>query len=99
MTQYGGVDGSHLRQYIERVERLEEEKKNIMDDIKDVYADAKANGFDTAIMKKVVSIRKMDAEKREEQETLIDLYKHALGMLGSAEISNDNASDTSEEVA
>ena len=80
-TNYGGIEGSHLRQYIEKIERLEEEKQVIADDIKEVYGEAKANGFDAKIMRKIISIRKMDAETREEQETLLDIYKHALGMI------------------
>lgn len=85
MTNYGGIEGTHLRQYIEQIERLEEEKRDIMDNIKDVYGEAKANGFDAKIMRKIISIRKLDAEKREEEETLLDLYKHALGMLPSSD--------------
>ena len=69
-----------LRLLIERVERLEEEKKGIGDDIKDVYGEAKANGFDTRIMRKIVSLRKQDRDKRIEEETILDLYLAALGM-------------------
>jgi len=69
-----------LRLLIERVERLEEEKKGIADDIKDVYAEAKATGYDAKIMRKIVALRKMDADKRREQEAVLDLYKSALGI-------------------
>jgi uncharacterized protein (UPF0335 family) len=73
------VDGGHLRAFIERIERLEEEKRTIADDIKEVYAEAKGNGFDAKIMRKIVSIRRMDREKRIEEETILDLYMQALG--------------------
>ena len=74
------VDAGHLRAFIERIERLEEEKKTIADDIKDVYAEAKGNGYDVKIMRKIVSIRKQDHEKRKEEEEILDLYMAALGM-------------------
>ena len=75
-----GVAKEQLRSVVERVERLEEEKKAIADDIKDVYAEAKANGFDTKVLKKVVSLRKQDASERAEQEMVLDTYLDALGM-------------------
>ena len=74
------VNAGHLRAFVERIERLEEEKKALADDIKDVYGEAKANGFDTRIMRKVVSIRKQDRDKRIEEETILDLYLAALGL-------------------
>jgi uncharacterized protein (UPF0335 family) len=74
------VNASHLRAFIERIERLEEEKKALSDDIKDVFAEAKGNGFDVKIMRKIVSIRKQDREKRREEETILDLYLAALGI-------------------
>lgn len=70
-----------LRSYIERIERLEEEKAGIASDIKDVFAEAKGNGFDVKTMRQILKIRKMDASDRAEQEALIELYLHALGML------------------
>jgi uncharacterized protein (UPF0335 family) len=70
-----------LKAIVERIERLEEEKKAIADDIKDVFAEAKANGFDTKILRQVIRIRKQDLAEREEQETVLDLYLHALGMI------------------
>lgn len=76
----GGVDAKHLRTFIERIEKLEEEKKAIGDDIKEVYAEAKGNGFDVAIMRKIVSLRKRDKDKRREEAALLDLYASALGM-------------------
>lgn len=75
------VNVSHLRAFIERVEKLEEEKRAIADDIKEVYAEAKGNGFDPKVMRKIVSLRRMDIEKRKEEETILDLYLNALGMI------------------
>ena len=69
-----------LRSFIERIERLEEEKKAIAADIKEVYAEAKGTGFDVKIMRKVVSLRKKDAAERQEEEAILDLYLSALGM-------------------
>jgi uncharacterized protein (UPF0335 family) len=80
MTDVGGVGAEQLRSYIERIERLEEEKAALAGDIREVYAEAKGNGFDTKIMRQVVRLRKMDSSDREEQEELLDLYKRALGM-------------------
>ncbi len=74
------VNAGHLRSFIERIERLEEEKRALADDIKDVYGEAKANGFDVKIMRKIVSIRKQDRDQRMEEETILDLYLAALGM-------------------
>jgi uncharacterized protein (UPF0335 family) len=73
------LDGGHLKSFIERIERLEEEKKAIADDIKDIYAEAKGTGYDVKIMRKIVSIRKQDAAKRREEEEILDLYLSALG--------------------
>ena len=78
-TETAEVNAGHLRAFVERIERLEEEKKALADDIKDVYGEAKANGFDTRIMRKIVSIRKQDRDKRIEEETILDLYLAALG--------------------
>jgi uncharacterized protein (UPF0335 family) len=69
-----------LKSLVERIERLEEEKKAISGDIKEVYAEAKANGFDTKILRKVVALRKKDRNEREEEAAMIDLYLEALGM-------------------
>ena len=71
--------------FIERIERLEEEKKTIADDIKDVYGEAKGTGFDTKILKKVIAIRKQDEEERMEEEAILDTYLHALGMIEAPE--------------
>jgi uncharacterized protein (UPF0335 family) len=75
------VNASHLRAFIERIEKLEEEKRAIADDIKDVYAEAKGNGFDAKIIRKIVSMRRMDRDKRREEEEILDLYLTALGMV------------------
>jgi uncharacterized protein (UPF0335 family) len=74
------VNAGHLRSFIERIEKLEEEKKALADDIKDVYAEAKGNGFDVKILRKIVSIRRQDKDKRREEEEILDLYLSALGM-------------------
>lgn len=78
----GGVAGAQLRSFIERVERLEEEKKTIADDIRDVYAEAKATGFDVKTMRTIIRLRRLDKAARDEAESLLDLYLHALGMAG-----------------
>lgn len=70
-----------LKAFVERIERLEEEKKAIADDIKDVYAEAKGNGFDVKALRTIVRMRKQDVEERKEQEAILDVYLHALGML------------------
>ncbi len=72
-----------LRAIVERIERLEEEKKALADDIKEVYGEAKANGFDTKTLRKVVMLRKKDRSEREEEEAMLDLYMNALGMISS----------------
>ena len=81
MTNVNGVSGEYLRSYIERIERLEEEKKALADDIRDVFAEAKGNGFDTAIMREILKLRKKDASELKEAEYLLDVYKRAIGML------------------
>ena len=78
-----GAAAGQLRAFVERIERLEEEKKTISDDIKDVYAEAKGTGFDTKALRKIVAERKQDAAERLEFETILDLYRHALGMATS----------------
>ena len=76
-----GVNGGQLRAFIERIERLTEEKKALADDIRDVFAEAKGNGFNAKIIRKVVSIRAQDRDKRREEEEILNLYLTALGML------------------
>ncbi|HEY8579375.1 MAG TPA: DUF2312 domain-containing protein [Beijerinckiaceae bacterium] len=75
------VNASHLRAFIERIEKLEEEKRAIAGDVKDVYAEAKGNGFDSKIIRKIVTMRRMDRDKRREEEEILDLYLTALGMV------------------
>ena len=70
-----------LQLLIERVERLEEEKQGISDDIKDVYGEAKGNGYDVKALRRLVMLRKQDPDKRAEQEAILDTYMHALGMI------------------
>ncbi len=77
------VGKEQLKAFVERVERLEEEKKTISDDIRDVYAEAKANGFDVKTLRVVVRMRKQDANERAEQQAILDTYLHALGMLAA----------------
>ncbi|MDZ5699316.1 MULTISPECIES: DUF2312 domain-containing protein [Phyllobacteriaceae] len=74
------VAAGQLRAFIERIERLEEEKQTIADDIKEVYAEMKGNGFDTKAVRTIVRLRKKDQAERQEEEAMIDLYKAALGM-------------------
>ena len=76
-----GASDERLRLLIERVERLEEEKKGISDDIKDVYAEAKSTGYDAKIMRQIIRLRKMEPDDRREMEAILETYKAALGML------------------
>jgi uncharacterized protein (UPF0335 family) len=80
MSDAHGVARDQLRAFIERIERLEEEKKTIADDIKDVFGEAKGNGFDVKALRAVVRIRKQDENKRKEEEAVLVTYLHALGM-------------------
>ena len=77
--------GEILKSFIERIERREEEKASISADIREVFAEAKANGFDTKVLKEVIKLRKMDSDERAEKESLLDVYLHALGMSLDAE--------------
>jgi len=94
-----GIAQGQLRSIVERIERLEEEKATITEDIKEVYAEAKANGFDTKILRKVVRLRKVDRAEREEEEALIDLYLHALGMAIDPTAAGSTPSAPSAETA
>jgi uncharacterized protein (UPF0335 family) len=82
MTDGGGIAAQRLRSFIERVERLEEEKAALGADIREVYAEAKGDGFDVKTMRQIVRLRKLDSSDRAEQEALLDLYKVALGLDG-----------------
>jgi uncharacterized protein (UPF0335 family) len=79
-TKPGPISADRLKSFVERIEKLEEERKAIGGDIRDVYSEAKGVGYDVKTMRKVVSLRRVDAAQREEEETLLDTYKHALGM-------------------
>jgi len=81
MTDIGGVTAEQLRSYVERVERLEAEKAEVAATIRDVMAEAKAEGFDAKVLRQVLKLRKLDAQDRAEQESLLDLYMRALGMV------------------
>jgi uncharacterized protein (UPF0335 family) len=94
MTISNSIAGDQLQSVIERIERLEQDKADIAQDIKDVYAEAKGNGFDTKIIRKIISMRKRSEADRQEEEAMLDLYMSALGMLadtplGRAAIARD----------
>ena len=76
----GGIAAAELRQFVERIERLEEEKKGLQDDIKDVFAEMKGRGYEPKIVKKILQLRKKDANERQEEESLLEVYMNALGM-------------------
>ncbi|MEM7223744.1 MAG: DUF2312 domain-containing protein [Pseudomonadota bacterium] len=80
MAEAGGIAAQRLKSFIERIERLEEEKAALAADVREVYSEAKGEGFDVKIMRQVIRLRKMEADDRQEQEHLLDLYKQALGM-------------------
>jgi len=86
MNNTATVAHEQLKSFIERVEHLEEDKKTISDDIKEVYGEAKATGFDTKAIKKIIQIRKLDADERAEQEAILDLYLQAIGMADGDEV-------------
>ena len=81
MADAGGIAADRLKSFIERIERLEEEKAGIAGDIKEVYSEAKSSGFETKIMRQIVRLRKMEPQERNEQEQLLDVYKQAIGMI------------------
>jgi len=81
MTDAHGVARDQLKAFVDRIERLEEEKKTIADDIKDVYGEAKAMGFDAKILKMVIALRKKDEQERMEEDMILDTYLSALGMI------------------
>lgn len=76
----GGVAADRLRSIVERIERLEEERKALASDIKDIYSEAKSAGFDVKVLRQLISIRRKEPAEVEEQESLLDVYRHALGM-------------------
>jgi len=91
MPDVGGIAGEQLKSFIERIERLEDEKRALSEDIKEVYAEAKGTGFEPKIMRQIIKIRKMDKEEVDEAESLLDLYKRALGMMPEAAIETQAA--------
>ncbi|HYB54663.1 MAG TPA: DUF2312 domain-containing protein [Alphaproteobacteria bacterium] len=80
MPDVGGIAAEQLRSLVERIERLEDEKRALSDDIRDVYAQAKGGGFDLKVLRQIIRLRKLNSAERQEQETLLDVYKRALGM-------------------
>ena len=83
MIDVGGIAGDRLRSYIERIERLEAEKTALTSDIREIFSEAKGNGFDIKIIRQIVRLRRMDRQDRLEQEELLAIYQHAIGMDGA----------------
>jgi len=98
MAKTGPITADRLKSFIERIERLEEERAAISGDVRDVYAEAKGVGYDVKTMRKVVQIRKLDAAERAEQEALLDVYLHALGMVDRIE-ARAAAGESAREIA
>ena len=80
MKKSGGIAADRLRSFLERIERLEEEKAGLTADIREVYAEAMGSGFDTKVMRQIVRLRKMDSADRQEQEALLEVYRRAIGL-------------------
>jgi len=80
MKKSGGIAADRLRSFIERIERLEEEKAGLTADIREVYAEAKGTGFDSKVMRQIIRLRRMDSADRQEQEALLDVYRRAIGL-------------------
>ncbi|MFM9843300.1 MAG: DUF2312 domain-containing protein [Dongiaceae bacterium] len=80
MARGGGVAAERLKSFIERIERLEEEKAALASDIREIYSEAKGTGFDTKVMRQIVRLRKMEEADRQEQQAILDTYKKALGL-------------------
>lgn len=79
-TETGGIAADRLRSLVDRIERLEEERKALGSDVKDIYAEAKSAGFDVKVLRHLIRVRKQEAAEVEEQETMLDIYRRALGM-------------------
>jgi uncharacterized protein (UPF0335 family) len=79
-SDVGGIAGDRLRSFVERIERLEEEKRALSSDIKDVFAEAKGAGFDVKVLRKLISLRRLEAQEREEMDEILTLYMRAIGM-------------------
>jgi uncharacterized protein (UPF0335 family) len=84
MSDANLIARDQLKAFVERIERLEEEKKTISEDIRDVYAEAKGNGYDTKALRKIVTLRKKDQRERQEEEAILELYMQALGMVSES---------------
>ncbi len=80
MTEIGGIAGDRLRTFVERIERLEEEKSALAADIREVYSEAKGTGYDVKTIRRIISLRKLDQSDRQEQEAMLELYMRALDM-------------------
>jgi len=96
---HNGVAGDELQAFIDRIERLEEEKQGLADDIRDIYTEARLVGFDAKTMRQIVKLRKQDRADREEQQALLEMYMHALGMLADTPLGAAALSRASVEVA
>ncbi len=94
----GNLARDHLRAFIERIERLEEEKATLMEDIREIYAEAKGTGFDPKIMRQVVRIRKIEPDQRQEQEYVLDTYLSALGMLQQSSEEKERSAEIAEHL-
>lgn len=95
MVKFGGISGEQLRQIVARIEKLEEEKKEVSEFISDAYKEAKSNGFDVKVLRKIISLRKRDKQQLAEEEEIMDLYKHALGMITLSEAEDDEGVESS----
>ena len=91
MTDVGGISSGQLRSFIDRIERLEEEKSGLAEQIRDVYGEAKGYGYDVKIIRKVIGLRKLEPHDRQEQEDLLDVYMVALGMIPSSDADKEAA--------
>ncbi len=98
MVKFGGISGEQLRQLVARIEKLEEEKKEVSEFISDAYKEAKANGFDVKVLRKIISLRKRDQAQIAEEEEIMDLYKHALGMIKISDSDEDSSDDNLDEI-
>lgn len=96
-NRVGGVAVEQLKGIISRIEKLEEEKAGIAGDIKGIFAEAKGNGFDLKAIRTIIKMRKMDAQQIEEEETILDTYRRALGMLPQLELFDEGEEDGDEE--
>lgn len=98
MTFFGGQSAEHLKQFIERIERLEEEKKTTAEYIKEVFAEAKGTGFDVKTMREIIKLRKKDYSDLEEAEYLLDTYKRAMGMLPQLDLFEEQKTSNMETI-